>query len=95
MLKSKRRLSPENMRALAAIASYFQVQECAPTLTELARMLHCSRTAAQYHVKRLYRRGLLVFDRTQGAGYMAARTIRLTDQGKIVASSTAPGEGGK
>lgn len=77
--------SPRSWDALIAIESFLGKYEMAPTYRELANELGIRAvSAARRHVELLTELGLLTTRKTGRKGQMAARSIRLTEEGRKV-----------
>lgn len=74
--------TPANLAALAAIREFRQAHGAGPTIRELARRLKLKApSAGSYHVHRLAALGLVTYEATGAHGQLAARSLRLTEQG--------------
>jgi DNA-binding MarR family transcriptional regulator len=77
-----RRLTYQQLRALAMIEEYTVQYDACPTLQELAKRLAlASRSAAMYRTDELERQGLVVRERNK-VRHSPHRTLRVTDSGR-------------
>lgn len=76
-------LSRENLLALRAIEAYTRCHGSGPTLRQLAQELRLrAHSAARHHVLRLGELELITYELTGRKGQIAARTMKLTEDGK-------------
>lgn len=74
--------TPANLAALAAIREYRLAHGAGPTIRELAHRLALQAPSAVfYHIHRLAALGLVTYEATGANGQLAARSLRLTEDG--------------